>query len=62
MDTPTQQAELLAKSGMLIHESSTPTETNLLDTDPLLSGIGIGVELWADEPADEYVTRLRKDW
>ncbi len=45
---------------MLIPESSTRTENSLLESDPLL--IGIGAELWADEHADEYVARLRKDW
>lgn len=47
---------------MLVAESSTPTEASLLESDPLLSGIGIGAELWADEHTDEYVARLRKDW
>ncbi len=31
-------------------------------TDPLLSLLGSGSQLWADEHADEYVTRLREGW
>lgn len=31
-------------------------------TDPLLSLLGSGRQLWADEHADEYVTRLREGW
>jgi len=31
-------------------------------TDPLLSLLGSGKELWADEPADQYVRRLREGW
>jgi hypothetical protein len=38
------------------------TEVELFTSDPLLSAIGIAKELWADEHADEYVARLRKDW
>jgi hypothetical protein len=30
--------------------------------DPLLALAGSGRELWADEPADEYVRRLRTGW
>jgi hypothetical protein len=30
--------------------------------DPLLALRGSGRELWADEPADVYVTRLREGW
>ena len=30
--------------------------------DPLLSLVGSGKRLWADEPADEYVQRLREGW
>ncbi len=33
-----------------------------LKTDPLLALYGSGKELWADEPADEYVRRLREGW
>jgi hypothetical protein len=39
-----------------------PTEAELFANDPLLSTIGLGKELWADEHADEYVANLRKDW
>lgn len=38
------------------------TEAAIFATDPLLSAVGIAKELWADEHADEYVARLRKDW
>ena len=31
-------------------------------TDPLLSLVGSGKRLWADEHADEYVQRLREGW
>jgi hypothetical protein len=34
----------------------------LLETDPLLESQGSGKHLWADEPADEYVRRLREGW
>lgn len=30
--------------------------------DPLLKAQGSGKQLWADEPADEYVRRLREGW
>lgn len=30
--------------------------------DPLLSLVGSGQQLWADEPANEYVNRLREGW
>jgi hypothetical protein len=30
--------------------------------DPLLALRGTGRELWRDEPADEYVLRLREGW
>jgi hypothetical protein len=30
-------------------------------TDPLLSLVGTGKQLWSDEHADEYVNRLRED-
>ena len=39
-----------------------PTEAELFANDPLLSAIGLGKKLWADEHADEYVAKLRKDW
>jgi hypothetical protein len=31
-------------------------------SDPLLQLYGSGKEIWADEPADEYVKRLRDGW
>jgi hypothetical protein len=34
----------------------------LFASDPLLRAVGIAKELWADEHADEYVARLRKEW
>jgi hypothetical protein len=34
----------------------------ILQSDPLLALYGSGKELWADEPADEYVERLREGW
>jgi hypothetical protein len=30
--------------------------------DPILALRGLGQEIWADEPADEYVARLRRGW
>lgn len=30
--------------------------------DPLSALYGIGKQLWADEPADKYVSRLREEW
>src|SRR5690349_9934124 len=33
-----------------------------LENDPLLKAQGSGKHLWADEPADEYVRRLREGW
>lgn len=32
------------------------------EADPLLSLLGSGKDLWADEHADEYVNRLREGW
>jgi hypothetical protein len=32
------------------------------ENDPLLQAQGSGKHLWADEPADEYVRRLREGW
>jgi hypothetical protein len=34
----------------------------LLENDPLLESFGSGNHLWSDEPADEYVRRLREGW
>jgi len=33
-----------------------------IKNDPLLTLRGDGKELWADEPADEYVRRIREGW
>ena len=33
-----------------------------IESDPLLRSQGSGKHLWADEPADEYVNRLRDNW
>ena len=35
---------------------------NTAESDPLLQLRGSGRQLWADEHADEYVSRLRADW
>ena len=35
---------------------------NRVESDPLLKAQGSGKHLWADEPADEYVRRLREGW
>jgi hypothetical protein len=32
------------------------------DTDPLLSLIGRGKQIWADQNADDYVRGLREGW
>ena len=32
------------------------------NNDLLLALVGTGKDIWAEEPADEYVDRLRKDW
>ncbi len=36
--------------------------TNAANSDPLLSLVGSGKDLWATEPADDYVRRLRESW
>ncbi len=33
-----------------------------ISNDPLLALYGSGKEIWADEPADQYVRRLREGW
>ena len=35
---------------------------DLVKNDPLLNAQGSGKHLWAGEPADEYVRRLREGW
>ena len=34
----------------------------IIENDPLLSSMGSGKKVWADEHADEYVRRLREGW
>jgi hypothetical protein len=42
---------------------SDSTTKSVLEKDPLLSLAGSGMHLWlSDEPADEYVRRLREGW
>ena len=36
--------------------------SNTAESDPLLQLCGSGSQLWADEHADQYVSRLRADW
>ncbi len=55
-------ASPLAEQTSPIPLSDQKTDAELFATDPLLSAVGIAKELWADEHADEYVARLRKDW
>ncbi len=38
------------------------SSTSAVDSDPLLCLAGSGRQLWADEPADDYVRRLREGW
>ena len=38
------------------------TGAHSAEDDPLLRLRGSGKQLWADEPADEYVNRLREGW
>ena len=52
-----------------VHSAIPPRYHSLLDwyereyaPDPLLALRGSGRELWADEPADRYVRRLRQGW
>ena len=33
-----------------------------VESDPLLMLVGSGKDLWATEPADDYVRRLREGW
>jgi hypothetical protein len=35
---------------------------HLAESDPLLNSRGSGKKLWADEPVDDYVRRLREGW
>ncbi len=44
------------------HDWSKRAANDLVKNDPLLQARGSGRHLWADEPADEYVRRLREGW
>lgn len=44
------------------HEWSSVAARSRLETDPLLALAGSGRRLWANEHADEYMSRLRKGW
>ena len=37
-------------------------DTQRTPVDPILALRGVGRELWADEEADAYVSRLREGW
>ena len=37
-------------------------DTRRTPVDPILALRGVGRELWADEEADAYVSRLREGW
>jgi hypothetical protein len=41
---------------------SRDTLEDRIKNDPLLALYGSGRDVWADEPADEYVRRLREGW
>jgi hypothetical protein len=41
---------------------SAHSHQELIANDPLLGALGSGTKLWADEPADDYVRRLREGW
>jgi hypothetical protein len=57
-DLPNSYGELLS----WYCDWSEETTRSQLENDPLLKAQGAGKHLWADEPADEYVRRLREDW
>ncbi|HLW88214.1 MAG TPA: hypothetical protein VKR57_06945 [Terriglobales bacterium] len=45
------------------YRDSTPNNVEeRIKNDPLLALYGDGKDLWADEPADEYVRRIREGW
>ena len=44
------------------HDWNCDSIENRIKNDPLLALRGDGKDLWADEPADEYVRRLREGW
>lgn len=37
-------------------------ESNIRNEDPILALRGLGKEIWSNEDADAYVSRLREDW
>jgi hypothetical protein len=53
-----------AYSGLLnwYRDWSAEAARDAADNDPLLKAQGSGKHLWEDEPADEYVRRLREGW
>lgn len=57
-DLPPEYRHLLA----WYREWCSEATSNAPKTDPLLALRGSGKHLWADEPADEYVRRLREGW
>ena len=57
-DIPERYADLLVWYRDWCHRATSSAS----ETDPLLSLAGSGKSLWADEPADEYVRRLREGW
>lgn len=44
------------------HQWCVTHEEHRVESDPLLRLRGSGKKLWEDEPADEYVDRLREGW
>jgi hypothetical protein len=58
IDLPSGYADLL-----VWYEGWCAAEANRsLDYDPLISLVGSGKDIWAKEPADAYVDRLRAGW
>ena len=57
-DIPQEYAELLN----WYRDWTAANARNATENDPLLKAQGSGKHLWADEPADEYVRRLREGW
>jgi hypothetical protein len=57
-EIPPEYAELLKWYG----DWSKRTTRDVVENDPVLKAMGSGKGLWADEPADEYVRRLREGW
>ena len=57
-EIPNEYRELLS----WYRDWSAEAAKNAAENDPLLKAQGTGKHLWADEPADEYVRRLREGW